>query len=221
VNVLAANPILTSRQKDFLFQFARCSLHDRFYLSGGTALAAFHLEHRISEDLDLFSAEEFTVEAVLGFLRSLTAVTKIEYERKFDRRLFLLHYGPSEALKVEFTHYPFPTGHAGIVCEGLSIDSLQDILSNKLAAMTDRQDAKDYVDVYCAFRKRPDLDIENVMREAEQKFGVRGIRHILRGRFLQDPPPASGLRMCQPLDFADLARFYRDQAEHWIRDSID
>ncbi len=32
---------------------------DNFYLSGGTALAEFYLLHRLSEDLDFFSPNEF------------------------------------------------------------------------------------------------------------------------------------------------------------------
>jgi predicted nucleotidyltransferase component of viral defense system len=30
-----------------------------FYLTGGTALAAYYLRHRLSEDLDFFAEKEF------------------------------------------------------------------------------------------------------------------------------------------------------------------
>jgi predicted nucleotidyltransferase component of viral defense system len=221
MSTLASNPVLTDRQKSFLFHFGRSSLRQNFYATGGTALAAFYLGHRISEDLDLFCYEEFTAETVLGFLRSIPSVEDIEYEHKFDRRLFLLRFGPSDVLKVEFTRYPFPRCDAGIEIDNVRIDSLRDIIANKLVALTDRRDAKDYVDVYFAIRMKPDLDIEDLIRTAEQKFGFTGIKHILRGRFLQDLPPTAGLRMCEPLDADDLAGFYHNKGRSWIAGSID
>jgi hypothetical protein len=35
-----------------------------FYLTGEAALAAYYLHHRLSEDLDLFSYDEFTPDMV-------------------------------------------------------------------------------------------------------------------------------------------------------------
>ncbi|MCZ7666433.1 MAG: nucleotidyl transferase AbiEii/AbiGii toxin family protein [Chloroflexi bacterium] len=45
---------MTSFQKELLKVIGRSSLGDNFYLTGGTALAAFYLQHRFSEDLDFF-----------------------------------------------------------------------------------------------------------------------------------------------------------------------
>ncbi len=221
MNTLAANPILTERQKAFLLHFALSSLRQDFYLSGGTALSAFYLRHRSSEDLDFFCEGEFSVETVLGFLQSIPSVQKMEYERKFDRRLFLLCFGPDDVLKVEFTRYPFPRCEVGASVENLSIDSVRDIVANKLVALTDRTDAKDYTDVYHALRKNPDLDLETLIRDAEKKFRITGIKHMLAGRFLQDLPSTGELRMREPLDPNALAAFFRSQAKSWIASSID
>lgn len=35
-----------------------------FYLTGGTALSAYYLNHRISDDLDFFSEQEFSTTSV-------------------------------------------------------------------------------------------------------------------------------------------------------------
>jgi predicted nucleotidyltransferase component of viral defense system len=45
--------ILTKGQKNIL-KGLPLSLKNNFVFSGGTALAAFYLEHRLSEDLDFF-----------------------------------------------------------------------------------------------------------------------------------------------------------------------
>ena len=53
---LADNAILTQEQKTLLLHFSQSDLRQSFYLTGGTALAAFYLFHRVSEDLDFFPA---------------------------------------------------------------------------------------------------------------------------------------------------------------------
>lgn len=50
--------ILTSLQKKFLTAFFASPLGGEFFLSGGTALAAFYLRHRRSQDLDLFTLNQ-------------------------------------------------------------------------------------------------------------------------------------------------------------------
>lgn len=45
--------ILTALQSNFLREFFDRT--QEFYLTGGTALSAFYLQHRLSEDLDFFT----------------------------------------------------------------------------------------------------------------------------------------------------------------------
>ena len=62
--------ILTPAQQQFLTLFAQSSpLAKQFYLTGGTALAAFYLQHRYSEDLDFFSDQEFDLLPINAFGR--------------------------------------------------------------------------------------------------------------------------------------------------------
>jgi len=49
---------LTKQQEILLLAIAGSNIFSNFYLSGGTALSAFYLRHRYSEDLDFFSIEE-------------------------------------------------------------------------------------------------------------------------------------------------------------------
>ena len=49
---------LTPLQKTFLTRFFATDVGQRFFLTGGTALAAFHLHHRLSVDLDLFTLDD-------------------------------------------------------------------------------------------------------------------------------------------------------------------
>lgn len=213
---ISDNPILTEEQKQLLAHFPTSALCKSFYLTGGTALSAFYLHHRLSEDLDFFSEADVGVEAVLGFVRSVPQVSDIQYERKYDRKIFLLRYSESRVMKVEFTTYPFSRLEKGLVMEGVQIDSLKDILVNKLVALTDRRDPKDYVDLYCVLKKYPEHDLGHLVRLAEAKFGVKGVQHILRGRFLEPLPPLGVLKMCEELTKDELARFFNRQAKEWV-----
>jgi hypothetical protein len=119
-------------------------------------------------------------------------------------------------VRVEFTYYPFPRSEEGLLIEGVHIDSLRDILVNKLMALTDRRDPKDYVDLYVALKSRPDLDIAQLVQATEAKFGIKGMKHVVRGRFLEPLPPMGTLMMRQELDLEELGRFFRSQAKEWI-----
>ena len=100
------------------------------------------------------------------------------------------------------------------------IDSLKDILVNKLMAVTDRREPKDFVDLYFALRSRSDLNIDDLAQATESKFGVKGVKYVLRGRFVEALPPLGTLLMKQELDVKDLSRFFKRLAMTWIRSEI-
>jgi len=107
LDAVSENLILTPEQKIFLARFAASELRDSYYLTGGTALAAFHLRHRYSDDLDLFTEDEVSIEPVMAFVRGLPGFRQVSFQHKFDRRIFLLDFERAASLKVEFTRYPF------------------------------------------------------------------------------------------------------------------
>ena len=55
--MLTGKGILSSFQRSFLQFFAGLPDQERFYLTGGTALAEYYLGHGLSYDLDLFTSE--------------------------------------------------------------------------------------------------------------------------------------------------------------------
>ena len=83
---------LTSRQQAVLKLIgSEPDLAGQFYLSGGTALAAFYLKHRYSEDLDFFSEVELDTTALTAFWQKHKAglgFEEIDYQQSFNRNLF-------------------------------------------------------------------------------------------------------------------------------------
>jgi hypothetical protein len=92
------NSILTFSQISLLEEFVKSDLNDAFRLTGGTALSAFYLEHRLSEDLDFFSYEKIPFYLPENFLKSLSFVDAISHTRLFDRNIFNLRLKDGTAL---------------------------------------------------------------------------------------------------------------------------
>ena len=164
--------ILTKNQQLFLDVFGRNdSLRDRFYLTGGTALAGFYLYHRYSEDLDFFSFEEvdpMTINVFLKINEKELGVIKVDYEQSYNRNLFYLTVGEEE-VKTEFTYYPFSQIENPELHGGVRVDSLIDIAVNKLFTIYQRSVARDYIDLYMICREKG-WTISDLIVKARIKF---------------------------------------------------
>lgn len=202
------NAILTNAQISLLEEFVKSDLNDAFRLTGGTALSAFYLEHRFSEDLDFFSHEKIPFYLPEKFLKSLSFVDVINHTRLFDRNIFNLRLKDGTALKTEFTYYPLKNIEAAVTIDGLHVDGFLDLTANKLCAMADRSDAKDYIDIYCALTSSS-LNINEMFALAEQKCEVKGIRHILKSRLLQIPDGIEKLPLRISVTKEDIEKFFK------------
>src|SRR3989338_2341439 len=116
---MARKEILTSDQKKFLQLASEESYISReFYLSGGTALSAFYLFHRYSEDLDFFiEKEEVNLEVIKRFIGKVEKrlnLLKVDYRGIFGIHNFFLYLTQKEILKVDFSYYPFTRIEKGL-----------------------------------------------------------------------------------------------------------
>lgn len=166
------NSILTKNQKRVLTIIdENASLSQNFYLTGGTALAAFYLHHRYSQDLDFFSEKKIDLLTIDIFFKSQKkdiGYSKIDFQQSYNRNLFFLHFS-SEILKIEFTFFPFPRIEKGRREDQILIDSILDIAVNKLFTIYQRTQARDYIDLYCICKEKG-LVISDLAKKAKIKF---------------------------------------------------
>lgn len=164
--------ILTAHQSGFLDKAKNINFFVRnFYLSGGTALAAFYLQHRYSEDLDFFSEKEIdllNLDVCMNTIKKDLNISKIDFQQSYNRNLFFLLFG-KEVLKTEFTYFPFPRVEKGTLHKGIEIDSLLDIAVNKLFTIYQRSQARDYIDLYCICQEKG-FSIGDLIQKARMKF---------------------------------------------------
>jgi hypothetical protein len=142
-----------------------------FYLTGGAALAGFHLCHRETHDLDLFTlAGPLTegVDALRELARALGAACE-ETRTAPEFRRFLLRREEASVvvdLVVERT--------AQLVQDkpfigAIRIDPPEEILANKLCALLGRAEIRDLVDVRAL--EQAGQPLERALAAARQKDG--------------------------------------------------
>lgn len=170
---MGRSPILTATQKRFLQLFAqKSSISDRFYLTGGTALAEFYIPYRLSEDLDFFSENEIDLGQVTTFIRSVKnnlAYTNLDISTSFNRNLVFLEFGKKETLKTEFTYFPFPQIEKPKKINGILVDSSIDIAVNKLFTIYQKPRSRDFMDLYMLIKKY-NLTLDDIIKKARIKF---------------------------------------------------
>ena len=204
--------ILTEQQTLVLDLVSKEPELQNFYLSGGTALAAFHLEHRFSDDLDFFTPDTVDIVFLRSFVETIQyelVATTTEFQRLHDRNLFTFML-PDNELKIEFTIYPFPQFENPSIRENIKIDSFRDIAANKLAALLDRFEPKDFADMYFILQK---TSLEHVWHDTEKKFGMQ-IDPMFLGSELAKVRRIEALpRMIKPLTKEELRQFFTEEAK--------
>lgn len=215
------NNILSRRQVDFLEKIGEeKELSKNFYLTGGTPLAAFYLNHRYSEDLDFFSEREIDVLSINVFLQKSKkelGIIKIDYEQSFNRNLFFLHF-PDEILKTEFTFFPFVRIESSIKHYGVDTDSLLDIAVNKLFTIYQRVKARDYIDLFFICKEKGYLVVD-LIKKAKIKFDWHIDPLQLGTQFIKVEKAEDWPKMIKVLDKKDLEAFFELEAKN-LKDQI-
>ncbi|OGL65994.1 hypothetical protein A2753_02025 [Candidatus Uhrbacteria bacterium RIFCSPHIGHO2_01_FULL_47_11] len=208
--------ILTEEQISLLKLFAQERYFTgRYYLTGGTPLAAFYLQHRHSEDLDFFTEkEEVDVMAVQQFVahaKKTLRLTGISYKQYYGLHTFFLTFPGKRELKVDFNYYPFRQLEAPRREMGVAVDSLKDIAVNKIQSIATRTNARDFVDLFFISQQQP-YPVHRLWQWARAKFDwyvdpIQLGKQLLKARELKDYP-----RMIKPLEKNEFISYFETQA---------
>ena len=169
--LLEVLPVHTARTWVLL----RDSLPESLVLYGGTALAA-HLHHRVSRDLDFFSARPLDVSALRAMLESVGtfAVTTDEADTLNgvfnDTKVQFLRVRDQDAVEPP------------VVVAGIPVASLRDIAATKLKTIADRGELRDYFDLM-TIEQHTAITIEAVLQDYQERYRTRDrntLLHIIR-----------------------------------------
>jgi predicted nucleotidyltransferase component of viral defense system len=144
-----------------------------FFLSGGGALVGYHLCHRFTSDLDLFTTEVGALERGRRVVRdvaiALGAELQVLQESPTFSRLALAR--AADTLLVDLVVDSVPQLSASKQSyNGIIVDPPEEIFANKLTALVGRQEERDLIDVYCLEREGG-LRVEDFLEAALAKDG--------------------------------------------------
>lgn len=144
----------------------------QFYLTGGTALSRGYYNHRYSDNLDFFvnNSVDFKTIAqkqIVKLYSLFKDLTVIKYPEMY--RL----YAVKNKLRIDMVNYTYLHIGKRVNHPVLgSIDSKENILANKLTALTDRAASKDIVDTY--FLLKDGISLEQALTDVRSKsVGMR------------------------------------------------
>lgn len=147
-----------------------------FYMGGGTALA-LQLGHRLSEDLDFFSAENFEPMPVMNALATLNPTVQNIEEGTLHIDI--------QGQKVSFLHYPYALLYPQVDFHGCFLADYRDIAAMKVIATVQRGSKKDFA------------DLNFILKEG---MTAESLRSMLNAKY-------TGVRICWPLVVKGLAYF--------------
>lgn len=166
--------VLTKLQQKFLTYFAGLPIKKHLYWTGGTALSEIYLQHRFSQDIDLFTAEDISyddlITVIKGFIKIEPDVKNYTTQKIHDRKLFTLTN--KTEFKIEFAKYEFPSIKKRKIWSELTIaiDSLEDIATNKVMSIMDRREPKDVLDLYYILKLKH-YSLKQLLQWVRIKFG--------------------------------------------------
>ena len=205
------NILTPLQEKTLQVFFAVKEFKQHFYLTGGTALAGFYLKHRLSDDLDFFSHSIEIPEIDRLFEDTIKAAGfALEKERSSPT---YRRYRIDGELQIDLVRdIDFRVGAPELIGDFM-VDTLKNIAVNKVTAMYNRLEPKDYVDLYF-LKPRLNFDIMELIETGKMKDG--GLDAFQWARIIADVDVFNVLpRMVLPLELSELKKFY-----HQMRDEI-
>jgi hypothetical protein len=165
----ALSPAARALLGDFNSELARME----FYLAGGSGLA-LQLGHRVSEDLDFFSARRFAPDVLSRYLE-----TKGEYQETLSSPGTL--YCRLNGVKLSFIHYPAALYYPAVHYGSARLADWRDILAEKFKTLSQRGSRKDFYDIYAAFALG-NLTVAQGVEILRNRFAGAGLNyyHILK-----------------------------------------
>lgn len=147
-------------------------LDTQFYLTGSTAASRGYLQHRFSDDLDLFVNDDgrfgLWSERVIYALSSHSA-WQTEVIQKEERFVRLVVGRENVQLKIELVNdVPARVGQVRSHPLLGRLDSPENILANKVSALIDREEPKDLADIW-GFCCRMGLALSPAIQGAQSK----------------------------------------------------
>lgn len=206
--------ILTAEQKKFLDLFFSSFPEQKFFLTGGTALAQYYLRHRLSEDLDLFTTDQSVdFAAVSAQMNKIINQLNYKIEHQVSAPSFLqfILKGEEDLLKIDIVK-DVPVHFGRIKKVGhINVDSLENIAVGKLLAIFGRTAPKDFIDVYFLLKEKQ-VKFKKIFELSKKKdLGLN--EFYLAEMFYQVTQLKDFPKTLKPFHKKELVKFFMDLSD--------
>ena len=211
---------ITKEQQIIYSEIAKSKyIRNNFYFTGGTALSSHYLKHRYSDDLDFFSEKEFNNQVIFNMVEEIANKYNFNLQSRFEEVVYIFNliFSNNLKLKLDFSYYPYKRLEKGDLIENLPIDSLLDIATNKIVAVSQRNDVKDFVDLYYLLQK---YSLWDLISTAKIKFKLEIDPFLLAADFLKAEDFTFLPKTIKPLSLSELQSFYRQTAKDLGQKSV-
>lgn len=220
--MLKGKGVLSGFQKVFLGLFSELPDQERFYLTGGTALAEYYFAHRLSYDLDLFTSDadlivpfSYRVEQVarsagmeVGVIRRFSSYVEFQVRQGEE------HLKVDLALDSPFRFSPVELGDAGV-----QVNDYLDIQADKTLAFFGRAEPRDAIDLYFLLQKTSSEELIESARQKDTGFDLYWFAVALnRTAKFPDEIERWPVKMLKPCDPVALKRTFQDLAMRIMAD---
>jgi len=180
-----------------------------FFLTGGAALAGFHLGHRTTDDLDLFTTTPEAFERSRFVMAEVAAALGVALDVRQDapafRRYALSRGDDLVVVDTVLERVPQIVPKKPVI-DGIAVDPPFEILANKLTALAGRSEGRDLVDV-CALEKAG-FRVEDALPHALAKDG--GATPATLAWLLSEIDIPDGAALPGGMDARELKRYVAD-----------
>lgn len=212
---LKNNPVLTDYQIEILRIFFSSPLGQKFFLTGGTALAAFYLSHRLSKDLDLFTIEEFDPLELQKLIEQIAKETSSTFITKVKTQSYNEIYFENQKKgwlqRVDIVKdQPVLFGERNKM-GFMIVDSLENITAGKILAIFGRLESKDFLDLYFICRETK-VNFFKLFEKTKKKDS--GLSEFYFTNMLSEVGKLQDFpKTLKPFDKKDLVKFFMDLSD--------
>lgn len=176
----------------------------RFYLAGGTALA-LRLGHRLSNDLDFFTAEPFEEERLLSDLAQAETLSLLSMGRE---TLHLSIMG----IRVSFIGYLYPVLFPLSSYLGINVADPRDIACMKISAIGGRGTRRDFVDLYFLGRQYGLPHLFELFGKKYARIDFNLVHALKSLTYFKDAEDQPMPNMLVPVSWDEITRFFQQEA---------
>ncbi len=210
--------VLTPLQGRFLRAFFTGDVGSRFFLTGGTALGAFYLHHRLSEDVDLFTTDDDALPLARREMPAIANSLGCQVRSGATTphfQMFFLESPDAPTLKIDLVRDTDIQFGARQKIEGVILDAEENIAVNKILSIFGRTESKDFVDLY--FLLQAGYDFKQLVALAKQKD--TGLTEFWLAGMMREVAKLKHLPiMLKPLTLEELRAFFLELGDREFLD---